>query len=1003
MAKESKANSSSTRVVTNVQNEDTSKKQNQDIVEETKTYYQTIAEEYDAGKITDESIKAACEKQNPPIDPEAILTYVHMTNLEREESPYYKSDLSDVKVTGTDYTVEPGSSVEVAGCTITATKYEGDAVKDTKNVFGLEALKAAAKRQAESDESWLDYAWEFFGGKSDSAHVKDSDWMPEERTLYHCSSPYLGEFDYDPTMYRIGYKEIPEKDGSVSQLPVLQYIGPNLSTTTGIVLDNTGESATSIDANWDMILDAQTISKNLVPEGCKILDYTYQSGNGTHGFNIEYVPEIPEGVTSMNCTFKGCNSLKILPLFENDGFDDNWLQRVTDTTTAGNYNLFKNENRVVSLPSTLECASSAFKGCNGMGGAFVSTNPEYVEYQKQFLKDVSEDGIVESAKKHASNEIPSQYIDQLPKGIVNTVDMFSGCEGLDEVYQDGYVCTVFDLPGSKFDVKSGKLKNVTFDKAKFGGNYTPYLAPELMRGIYDDISDSTVMARGARGDDVDKGYFKDDDVYAVIRQDGGLDKDFNPLGLDQDKLNQSRSAQMLLAEGKVDSAHVDTSAEVASSGMRANNKIKEADGSYGYDASGRKQSYQDLLADTAAPWEKLSMMAAVGLAGAAVGGLSTKNKWVALATGLGAGLGSSYLLPSTLYPVLSTTSRLLGIKKLQEFADKLPGAESYKANKEIMAHNKTLAKENAKWDNDYNVGKANFDDRISAVFGNATTQARTSMLVDKTCADSMFANGKASAQELNFAGIAMVGESEAKCVTDTMQTAIDAAKNKFEEKFAGKTSLTASEKKELSDYYVLLMQSLEAYSKGSKEGISLYDGEFEERSNLQMDGLGMVNRAYADTTMKSLKEMNDKYHFMNDIEWAKITSLDIEGVDTANLKAYQNSNYFKTVRDNAAGLTVEDIKLLASKDSQFKKAMGSDLKTVDERIPAGYVAQRVNEKQDESTTSPKESKPENSNARPVADASNSKESDEKKSQTTTRETIEIAESSTKDEEQMDVG
>ena len=889
--------------ITNTQNEDNTQKQNQDAIDEVETYYQTIAEEFDAGKITDESIKAACAKQNPPVDPTSILEYVHMTNLEREESSYYKTDRSEQETIGTEYngTLEDGETIEVAGCTITAKDYTrsadiADAITNAQknvDVFGWQPAVLERIRQAESDENWVDAAQEWFfnsGSEGDNAYEKamEEGLVGKTRTLYHCSSPYLGEFDYDPTMFQIGYKEIEEKDGTKSQLPVLEYIGPDLDIIKEAAFSDTDAgSYTELRSGEAQRRMATNIAKTLIPKGCKVLDYTFvgtRGPGGANGYNLEFLPEIPEGVTSIHCAFKNCDEMESIPVLIGDDLD---------------YDKMMSSRKNV-LPSTLECASSAFKGCSKLNGSFVSR---------------SEDG---------------KEIDQLPKGIVNTVDMFSGCEGLDEVYKEGYN-TGGGVVRFWYDGKSKTA--ATFDRAKFGGNLTPYLAPDLMRGIYDDISDSTVMARDG---DVKTGYYKNDNVDTVIQADGSLKVDGAVKGLDESKLNQSRSAQVILAEGKVDSAHVDTSVEVASGGMRTNNKVKEADGSYTYDATGRKKSYQDEVPDSSQPWEKLAMASAIGIGAFAVGKGTTKSGIVGLLGGLGAGvLSYSTFLPNTLYPVVSKTSEILGIKKLQEWADKLPGAAAYKKNQEIRAYNKQLGEENAKWDNDYNRGNANYDERMSVVFGNATTQARTSMLVDKTCAESMFHNGKAASQEMDYAGLAMDGETHANCVTDTMQTAITAAETRFNEKYG--TSLTDEGKKEMSDYYVMLMQSLESYSKGSAEGIAFYDASSPERAVLQTDGLGMVNRAYTVTAMDSLVKMNEKYHFMDETSWNKITSLQIEGVDTANLNNYKDDMYFAKAKTQAAGKTVEDIKALVAVDKDFKKAMGSRMKDLDKRIPEGYV------------------------------------------------------------------
>jgi hypothetical protein len=99
----------------------------------------------------------------------------------------------------------------------------------------------------------------------------------------------------------------------------------------------------------------------------------------------------------------------------------------------------------------------------------------------------------------------------------------------------------------------------------------------------------------------------------------------------------------------------------------------------------------------------------------------------------------------------------------------------------------------------------------------------------------------------------------------------------------------------------------------------------------------MVNRAYTVTAMDSLVKMNEKYHFMDETSWNKITSLQIEGVDTANLNNYKDDMYFAKAKTQAAGKTVEDIKALVAVDKDFKKAMGSRMKDLDKRIPEGYV------------------------------------------------------------------
>lgn len=911
--------------ITNKQNLNNQEKQNKDSVEETKEYYKKIAEEYDAGKITDESIRAACEKQNPPVNPDSILDYVHMTNLEREMSPYYKSDLSEVKVVGTDYngTLKDGDKKTVAGCTITAKTYKGDDVKDTKNVFGLETLERKAKRDAVNSKDTWDYVKEFFGGKSKSSKVKESDWMPEERTLYHCSSPYLGEFDYDPTMYRIGYKEIEEKDGKKSQLPVLQYIGPDLSITGSVIMDNSQDMAKSMYANSDLFETANKICNNLVPKGCKVLDYTYAAGKsaqGAHGYMLEYLPMIPEGVESMNCAFKGCDGLEIYPA-------------IGANTSYECFGIGVNESRLCILPSTLECASSAFKDCTSLNGEFRARDESWAKssdyksnlYSKEVLATLlaEEDKYSESdAKKLFELSNSMKIKDQLPKGVVNTLDMFSGCQGLDKEYIDGYSFALWLWEGK------GSQESLYFDKAKFGGNLTPYLSPALSRGIYDDIADSATLGRTDGETDT---YFKSDDYKFIIQPDGSvsLNEDY-----DADKMAASRAAQILLEEGKVDSAHTDTSVEVSSDGQRTNNKIKTKDGSFEYDSTGHKKSIQDEVKDTSALWEKVAILGGTGVSLYGVGTAVTDSKLAGAAIGIGGTLlldKVANVLPNTLYPIMSTTAKLFPGEmgdKLQEWADKLPGAESYKLNQEIREYNAGIDEYNKQFDNDYNLGKANYQSRLSSLFESATTQARTSMLVDKECVEYMRANAKACAQELSFIAVAMAGEKSTSCVVDVLNKTTNVAENGFNSKFNGKT-LTAENKTEMKDYYKLLMDSLQAYSDGAIEGINSIDGEGSTKASLQKDGLAMVNRAYVSATMESLKEMDNKYHFMDDEAWSYFATLSIEGVDMTNIKNY-NKTYFDDVKKTAKISAELNAQNLSKVDSSFKESMKTELAKIEE-------------------------------------------------------------------------
>ena len=928
---ESEFQETSSGVITNIQNDDKFAKQNMSVEEEHTNWLQKIVEEYEAGEITEESIRAACERQNPPIDPTPILDFCQSDNLHREMNPYFKSDLRDVPTTGYDYngTLGDGESITVAGCEITATTYRGNDVEDTENVFGLEALKADKVYDALMDRSVMNYASEFLFKTSVSDGIDEDDYYPEERTIYHCHSDYLGDFDYDPTMYRIGYKEIEEKDGSTSQLPVLEYIGPSRLDNVWVTSpdSNDGFEAVASMAHDGVIDDAEEVVDNMIPLGCKVLDYTFCTPTGV---SINYAPRIPEGVTSMNYTFAGCN-LDIFP-------DRNIADKLYGNDES---------TKVYVLPSTLECAQGTFENCDNMRGDFVMRNPEYMqrdEVRSRFYSSMMTGNLMGffARSTRVDREIDDEdaYLDQLPSSVVNIVDMFSGCDSLDEAHTQGRRTDIISWlamnPGYNIgNIMRGETSEVVFDRANFGGELTPYLTPELMRGVYDDIQDSTAMLHDA---DATDGYFKDDSRESVITDSSGINSDYDVSGLDEEKIDASRAAQMILTEGKVDSGYVDTSVEVASDGQRTNNKIKDADGSTYYDATGHKVSYQDMMADTSQWWEKWSQAGAIGLVAGVVGGVVTKNKWVGLAMGVGGGFIASKFVPSTLYPVVHATAQLFHSEKLEEWAQKLPGAESYIANKEIRDFNRNLDEYNEQWDNNYNLGFENYDSRISRIFGEVTAQGSTSMLVETDCSLSMRNNGFAAAQELNFAGVASMGEDNAKCVVDTMQEAISTANANFNSRFADGADLDEKSADEMRDYYLFLMKSAEAYSSGAVKGIETFDSG--AKADVQMDGLGMVNRAYVETVMTNLKELDSQYHFMTDEVWEQMSHLEIEGVDMEHISAFDNS-YFIEERNYMAGKTVEDIRALAEVDSDFRIAMGEEMNNLDARVPEGWVSREA--------------------------------------------------------------
>ena len=184
------------------------------------------------------------------IDEKYIVDDLNMTNLEKEENPYTKSDLSGVETVTTDKT--------------------GDRIDDL------------------SDD--------------ETKEISDGKLSKNEDGTVHCKSDYLGEFDYDPDLFAYGYKEVKEEDGTTSQLPVLKYVGKSGT-------DGAGSKGNFLQG----VLGDKTLggmnynchSTFELPEGLKSGDYTFEGNE-----DLIFQPRLPDSLRSGHYMFANCKKLE---------------------------------------------------------------------------------------------------------------------------------------------------------------------------------------------------------------------------------------------------------------------------------------------------------------------------------------------------------------------------------------------------------------------------------------------------------------------------------------------------------------------------------------------------------------------------------------------------------------------------------------------------------------------------------------------------------------------
>ena len=217
-----------------------------------------VAKEYASGGSKDVQVNVhnVSVKHNIPED--MIIDDLNMTNLEKEQNPYTKSDLSG----------SVGKSFEMP---------------------------------KEGESLTIDYGSATDKIEITAEHVGNSflfvdDWA-EDDTVYHVKSAYLGEFDFNADEFELKYKEIKEVDGTVSKLPYLEYIGDS----DGMLNDY---------LHWDNFawtgstgsLDKRSLT---LPDGLKSMDYMFANNE-----KMVHVPAIPESVISMHCSFENCTNLR---------------------------------------------------------------------------------------------------------------------------------------------------------------------------------------------------------------------------------------------------------------------------------------------------------------------------------------------------------------------------------------------------------------------------------------------------------------------------------------------------------------------------------------------------------------------------------------------------------------------------------------------------------------------------------------------------------------------
>lgn len=697
-------------------------------------------------EIIKENIDTSKMAKQLGIDEKTIIDDLNMTELQKQQNVYLKTDLSD-KETITK---------------IDNRRLDDISDKETREIFDGVTIT----------------------GEKDKISVK---------------SDYLGDFTYDPKQFALGYKEISEKDGTKSKLPVLEYIA--------------GDDG---EAWYNIGNDGHTrggVSSIHIPDGLKNMDYMFANQK-----QLKFMPELPKSITSAHCSFANCSEM-LLPQNNATEHGENW--KPLDWAVHAHYR--------VKFPEGLEDMSGMFKNNTKLKANF----------------------------------------EKLPVNLKNGTDAFKGCEelgGREEIF--------WGLIGQ--DLKA----------PEFGTDITPYLTSQYAKDIVGNISNEKV-----------KQYSDNTDFY--INKDGTVNQKYkdkidagvNNKTIDTTKLNESQAQTGLEHAEDVISGKTASEVEIASNGMRSQNKVyNAATKSFEYDETGEIGSDNKPKSTL---WQRIVIDGAVGLGSYAVVKGMTGSRAAALVTAVGgtALLDYTDILPESLSPVFKGVANMLPAGSFKDKLTSLADKFSDGADRTVDDQKKYFTKDR--------VSEAHAEDRLK----DSVKAMSTASYMDADAIKTSMQNGGKAAATSGALWVA-AREGEDGRIIESVNKRVNEFTTESSNAFAG---LSEKERNVAAkDYYSALFTGLKEYNVGATEGIKSYSNNDTKR-DISLEGLNMTNRAYAEAVMTSVFEYETKHNtkLFKDNE---LTALSDGITGIGDLKDYK-INKFELQREDSSTKLISLIEL----------------------------------------------------------------------------------------------
>ena len=630
----------------------------------------------------------------------------------------------------------------------------------------------------------------------------------------------LGTFEYDSSEWALGTKTVTDAASGVStKIPILRYIDKDNSWTPG----------------------DQVYGNNItVPDGLKSLDYSFDGNK-----DLETVPKIPDSVETAHAAFKGCTKIERAAKNAKTGEHSSAGEVAAGVGTSIGGAVVAGAMAGSVVPGAGTLAGAVAGTAVGVGGAVASVG-----------------GAIFASKKAKEDGKGGTW--EMPAGLKDATEMFSGCTNLTEAYGKA---------GENLQVTRGMY----YDTEKLGTDET---ANKFGSEAVTDLTESNVSKTAAQG------MYTGSNNDIMPDLEGNYSKYYDE---DTDTLN--RNAVSAETKKEVSEANQSLKEFDAVNGVESNDMTAQTDGLASSGTVKTKHGTKkttDIKEQNEKSNESDDMGNLLDRGAVSLGEfwLLKKVTGNTLIAGVATfGLQAIGILPKSMKPVLNAVTGFVGKdsmvgKALTNISDKLGDDEASSKNKTKSEKHLSESdqKQDAKEKDKSDKTRSTVDERVKSDMSSVKTAASSKKIlnIDK----SMSANGKKIVDDGVLLTAANKGATDTE-ITDIqtmMNTSAAALEEKAQKMADSSDKLSKTDKTVLSEQCMAVMNGLDAYDNSAVSEIEKKYGVNTENSKKATEGLGKVMSSATLPFIDAIKDMDSKYDFLSDKDKKALSKMEITGV-----------------------------------------------------------------------------------------------------------------------------